>query len=1193
MLQIQHIRKEYHTGKLVQKALDDVSLNLRDNEFVAILGPSGSGKTTLLNIVGGLDRYDSGDLIINGISTKQYQDRDWDSYRNHTIGFVFQSYNLIPHQTILSNVELALTISGIGKAERRRRARAALEQVGLGDQVEKRPNQLSGGQMQRVAIARALVNDPDILLADEPTGALDSETSVQVMDLLQQVAKDRLVVMVTHNPELADAYATRIVNLWDGKIISDSNPYVIDSTAMAPPVHKNMGKSSMSFLTAVALSFNNLRTKKARTLLISFAGSIGIIGIALILALSTGVNDYIQYIEEDTLSEYPLEISSTGFDMTSLLASSTGLLTADEAEEGEVNVIQMVATMFSTMDSNDLASLKAYFDSGTSGIEPYVNSIEYTYDVSPQIFLQNEDGSVRQVNPDSSFSSLGLGSSASSSSLMSSMMSTDVFYQLPTASKLYENQYEVMAGRWPESYDECVVVLTSGGGISDFMLYSLGLRDSLELSEMIQQFIDGGEIQTPDDLGTYTYEDLMNVTFRLVNASDYYVYDSEYEVWVDKSDDSSYLENLVENGTELKIVGVVQPTEDSSTAILTTGIYYTDALIEYMVGQSEDSEIVQSQLSQPSVNVFTGEAFGIDSDSSELDLGSLFSFDEEALEELFTFDTEDLESAMSDALDLSEGLDLDSGSLDLSSMADLGSIDIGTSSMDLGSISLADLLGSVEITATTEQLSALGAGLLSGYQAYVAEHPEADYSSLAADFTTYLTSDTAAGILESHIQELLSGINGPTVSTADLQALVVQVMSGYQSYAEQQGYTDSSLFDTYLLEYLQSSYAQQVLNQWAAENLQFDTDVEITQEWLSQVAADLAAGYQTYAQENGLSDPDKISAGFSDYLSSDEAQALILSGVSEMLDISGLESQISSLLTSYMTQIMSSYGTAISSVIEEQLSSVMSQLTEQITEGLTSALSEAMSGLGDTLSKSLALDADSLQEAFQMTMDSTELAELLVSLSSSASATYDSNLESMGWADFDEPSEIDIYPIDFDSKSAVVDILDAYNARMEAEGKDEQTITYTDMVGTLMGSVTEIIDIISYVLIAFVAISLVVSSIMIGVITYISVLERKKEIGILRAIGASKRNISQVFNAETFIIGLCAGLLGIGISLLALIPGNAVIHRLAGSTSINAVLNPLPALILVLLSMVLTLIGGLIPSRKAAKSDPVIALRTD
>ncbi len=1193
MLQIQHIRKEYHTGKLVQKALDDVSLNLRDNEFVAILGPSGSGKTTLLNIVGGLDRYDSGDLIINGISTKQYQDRDWDSYRNHTIGFVFQSYNLIPHQTILSNVELALTISGIGKAERRRRARAALEQVGLGDQMEKRPNQLSGGQMQRVAIARALVNDPDILLADEPTGALDSETSVQVMDLLQQVAKDRLVVMVTHNPELADAYATRIVNLRDGKIISDSNPYVIDSTAMAPPVHKNMGKSSMSFLTAVALSFNNLRTKKARTLLISFAGSIGIIGIALILALSTGVNDYIQYIEEDTLSEYPLEISSTGFDMTSLLASSTGLLSADEAEEGEVNVIQMVTTMFSTMDSNDLASLKAYFDSGTSGIEPYVNSIEYTYDVSPQIFLQNEDGSVRQVNPDSSFSSLGLGSSASSSSLMSSMMSTDVFYQLPTTSKLYENQYEVMAGRWPESYDECVVVLTSGGGISDFMLYALGLRDSLELSEMIQQFIDGGEIQTPDDLGTYTYEDLMNVTFRLVNASDYYVYDSEYGIWVGKSDDSSYLENLVENGTELKIVGVVQPTEDSSTASLTTGIYYTDALIEYMVGQAEDSEIVQSQLSQPSINVFTGEAFGIDSENSELDLGSLFSFDEEALEELFTFDTEDLESAMSDALDLSEGLDLDSGSLDLSSMADLGSISIGTPSFDLGSISLADLLGSVEITATTEQLSALGAGLLSGYQSYVAEHPEADYSSLATDFTTYLTSDTAAGILESHIQELLSGINGPTVSTADLQALVVQVMSGYQSYAEQQGYTDSSLFDTYLLEYLQSSYAQQVLNQWAAENLQFDTDVEITQEWLSQVATDLAAGYQTYAQENGLSDPDQISAGFSDYLSSDEAQALILSGVSEMLDIDGLESQISSALTSYMTQIMSSYGTAISSVIEDQLSSVMSQLTEQITEGLSSALSESMSGLGDTLGESLALDADSLQEAFQMTMDSTELAELLMSLSSSASATYDSNLESMGWVDFDEPSEIDIYPIDFDSKSAVVDILDAYNARMEAEGKEEQTITYTDMVGTLMGSVTEIIDIISYVLIAFVAISLVVSSIMIGVITYISVLERKKEIGILRAIGASKRNISQVFNAETFIIGLCAGLIGIGISLLALIPGNAVIHRLAGSTSINAVLNPLPALILVLLSMVLTLIGGLIPSRKAAKSDPVIALRTD
>ena len=448
MLQIQHICKKYVTGNLVQNALDDVSLNLRDNEFVAILGPSGSGKTTLLNIIGGLDRYDSGDLIINSISTKKYKDRDWDSYRNHTIGFVFQSYNLIPHQTLLSNVELALTISGIGKAERRQRAREALEKVGLGDQVDKRPNQLSGGQMQRVAIARALVNNPDILLADEPTGALDSDTSIQVMDLLKEVAKDRLVVMVTHNPELAEQYATRIVRLRDGKIRSDSDPFIVETDALDVPQHKNMGKSSMSYLTALALSFNNLRTKKARTLLTAFAGSIGIIGIALILSLSTGVNDYIKSIEEETLSEYPLQISNTGFDFSSLMVSNMGTSGDKEktSAENEVNVIQMVTNMFSTMDTNDLKSLKKYLESEQSGIEAYTNSIEYSYNVAPQIYRQDGDN-VHKVNPDSSFDSLGLGSSASSSSLMSSMMSTDVFYELPTNPALYESQYDVKAGR--------------------------------------------------------------------------------------------------------------------------------------------------------------------------------------------------------------------------------------------------------------------------------------------------------------------------------------------------------------------------------------------------------------------------------------------------------------------------------------------------------------------------------------------------------------------------------------------------------------------------------------------------------------------------------------------------------------------------------------------------------------------------
>ena len=558
MLQIKEICKEYRTGSLVQKALDKVSLNLRDNEFVAILGPSGSGKTTLLNVIGGLDRYDGGDLIINGISTKKYKDRDWDSYRNHTIGFVFQSYNLIPHQTLLANVELALTISGVGKAQRRERARQALEKVGLGEQIHKRPSQLSGGQMQRVAIARALVNNPDILLADEPTGALDSETSIQVMELLKEVAQDRLVVMVTHNPELAQQYATRIVELKDGKIRSDSDAFYVDEETADVPEHKNMGKSSMSFLTALSLSFHNLKTKKARTLLTSFAGSIGIIGIALILSLSAGVNDYIKNIERETLSQYPLQIQSTGFDFTSMMtggedseevkavSAGTGTSSKERREKENIWVIDMVTNMFSTMDSNDLESLKKFLDSKESRIDQYTNAVEYSYQVVPQIYAQDGE-KVRQVHPDRSFEAAGLGSSVGSNSLMSSMMSTDVFYQMPADSDLYKDQYDVKAGRWPKSYNECVLVLTSGGGMSDLLLYTLGLRDPLELEEMVAGFVEEEQIEVPKDSTVYTYDDILGKEFKLVNSADYYEYDNSYHVWKDRSGDQTYMDKVVKN----------------------------------------------------------------------------------------------------------------------------------------------------------------------------------------------------------------------------------------------------------------------------------------------------------------------------------------------------------------------------------------------------------------------------------------------------------------------------------------------------------------------------------------------------------------------------------------------------------------------------------------------------------------------
>ena len=1191
MLQIRQLRKEYKTGNLVQKALDGVSLNLRDNEFVAILGPSGSGKTTLLNIIGGLDRYDSGDVIINGISTKKYKDRDWDSYRNHTIGFVFQSYNLIPHQTVLANVELALTISGIGKAERRERAVKALEEVGLGNQLHKKPNQMSGGQMQRVAIARALVNDPDILLADEPTGALDSDTSVQVMDLLREVAKDRLVVMVTHNPELAEQYATRIVKLRDGKIRSDSDPFLVEEGTQAEPQHKNMGKSSMSFLTALSLSFNNLKTKKARTLLTSFAGSIGIIGIALILALSTGVNAYIQTVEEETLSEYPLQIQSTGLDFSSMISDGGGgAEDGGQVEEGEINVIQMVSNMFSTMDSNDLASLKTYLENGDSGIEKYTNAVEYSYSVTPQIYRQDVDG-IRQVNPDTSFDALGLGSSSGSNSMMSSIMSTDVFYEMPENAGLYESQYDVKAGRWPENYNECVLVLTSGGGISDFLLYTLGLRDSMELDEMIQQFIDEENIDTPENMGSYSYDDIIGITFKLVNSAEYYEYDSQYQVWRDKTDDEEYMKNLVKNGEDITIVGVVQPSEDANGLLLNTGICYPSSLTEHVAEEAEDSEIVQRQLTDKDINVFTGEAFGEQSSNSEFDTNSLFTIDAEKLQNAFTFDSSGLADGLDGAFDLSSLGSLSGGSLNLSEMIDLS--DIQLTLPEAPSISMSDITDNIEITASSEDLGQMVSGLLEGYQEYSAQNPQADYSRLGEYFLQYLQTPEAQKILEDNIRDIIESGADLTVSIEELQQLVRDVMAGYQEYALENGYTDPDRFDEYLVEYLQTPEAQAVLTQWASNAIGDIGDVAITEDQLKKLASELAAGYQSYAAANGLPDPSRMGEYFLDYLGTDDAKQKLAAGIAAMVDTGSLESQISASIQSYMGQVMSSLSGEMVQSLETQITSAMTQVMNQISAGMESAMEQAVTRLGTNMENAMSIDSDAFADAFTMNMSGDELAELMMSMNSTENATYENNLRTLGYVDFDVPSGIDIYPIDFESKEQVVRILDDYNSRMEAEGKDEQVITYTDMVGTLMSSVTDIIDIISYVLIAFVAISLVVSSIMIGVITYISVLERKKEIGILRAIGASKGNISQVFNAETFIIGLCAGLIGIGLSLLLLIPGNALIHYLAGTNDVSAVLPAGPAVVLILLSVVLTLIGGIIPSRKAAKSDPVAALRTE
>ena len=711
MLTIKDVCKQYHTGELTQTALDHVSLCLRDNEFVAILGPSGSGKTTLLNVIGGLDQYDSGDLIINGISTKQYKDKDWDSYRNHTIGFIFQSYNLIPHQTILANVELALTISGVSREDRTCRAKRALTQVGLGEQFHKLPHQLSGGQMQRVAIARALVNDPDILLADEPTGALDSETSIQVMDLLKQVAKEKLVVMVTHNPELAHMYANRIVTLKDGVIVSDSHPVSFNKEK---PVHKNLGKTSMNFLTALMLSFNNLKTKKARTILTSFAGSIGIIGIALILSISTGVNAYISSIEKETLSEYPLSIQSTGIDMSAMMGEPV------KRNNSEVKVVDMMENMFSKIGSNDLKNLKSYIEEHKE-INQYARAVEYDYGISPQIYTNdqyaicppsasisrispqiytNDQYGIRQVNPDTTMKKLGMGTS--SNSMMSSMMNTNVFYSLPSHASLYDDQYDVKAGHWPKNKNECVLVLSKKGGISDFMLYTLGLRDPTQLDQMLKAFSEEKSVKVTTGKQGYRYKDLLGITFKVVNASSYYQYDNTYKVYKDKSNDTNYINSLVQNGSDLKIVGVVQPKESTNASMLAMGIYYPYSLATSTIKDASNSQIVKEQLENKNINVITGQSFN-DQSQKSFDLSSMFQVDNNALKNAFQFDTSKV-------------------------------------NMSMPQMDLSQVLSQIKIDISDTDASAFMSTLTSGYNDYLKEHPLKEAGNLNEVVQNYLQS---------------------------------------------------------------------------------------------------------------------------------------------------------------------------------------------------------------------------------------------------------------------------------------------------------------------------------------------------------------------------------------------------------------------------------------------------------------------
>ena len=1176
MLQIKGIRKVYKTGSLVQEALKGVSLNLRDNEFVAILGASGSGKTTLLNIIGGLDRYDEGDLIINGISTKKYSDRDWDSYRNHTVGFVFQSYNLIPHQSVLKNVELALTIGGINAKQRTIRAEDALKKVGLEEHMHKKPSQLSGGQMQRVAIARALVNDPDILLADEPTGALDSDTSLQVMDLLQEVASDRLVVMVTHNPELAEAYATRIVTLRDGEITSDSDPCEPDE---GETVHKNMGKSSMSLLTALALSFNNLWTKKARTILVAFAGSIGIIGIAMILAMSTGANEYIRNVEEQSLQQYPLMITDTNMDLTSIYLDSMGgtFLSSNKEEDtsaADKDVVEWrtITSILSGVKNNDLKSFKSYIESDECDIEKYTQAIEYSYGVLPRIYKVKDDGSYRQVNPETAFAALGLGDSESiTNGLFSTMTSTDIFFSLPEDEELFHKNFDLKAGAWPTKYNECVLTLSSFGRVPDMALYAMGLKDADELDEMISHFTLGKPIDDVPEAGSYNYDEFLGQEFKLLSVPQLYTYDKNYNVWTDHSKDKKYMSKLLDGAETLKIVGVIQPSENYSSSRISVGIGYPATLTDHVISLSTDSDIVKAQIKDPNMNVFTGKPFDADSNKdNDIDLSKLFSVDKKALEKAFNFDLSDLDLS---SIDLSS---LDFSDMDLSSAIDLG--DLSSAMPTLSSDDLKELIGKLQLNMTSETMKSLFTDILSGYQEFSKGDKRADISQMPSALIGYLRTEEALSLMREELQKLLQNHSEDIITVDDLTAIAERIIAGYGEWLVAHNFEPDD--HTHIRDYLNSDEARAIIDESAAFLREKLNNLRPTDDELAGIAMRIAEGYEAYADKQELPSASYLLNSFSQYLQTDSAKSLITKKVGEIVDASALE------------DAMAGYSDIISTQLASVMQSVFASVGDQIAAALQNSMGDLMSGVSSDLMSSFDIDINAFADFFKSELDADGIKDLILSLFSTSKPSYEGNLKKLGYADLADPSMITIYPKDFDSKQFIKDIISSYNSKVSAAGEEDKVIEYTDIVDSLMSTVTTIINVISYVLIAFVAVSLVVSSIMIGVITYISVLERRKEIGILRAIGASKHNISQVFNAETFIIGSLAGLFGVGITALIIIPANLILHGLSGQ-DINAVLTPQAAGILVLLSIILTLIGGFIPARKAAKSDPVTALRSE
>ena len=1215
MLELREISKSYVTSALTQVALDDVSVTFRDNEFVAILGASGSGKTTMLNVIGGLDHFDSGDLVIDGVSTAHYKNRDWDAYRNARVGFVFQSYNLIPHQSVVANVELALTLSGVSRGQRRRRALAALETVGLAEHSHKRPSQLSGGQMQRVAIARALINDPEIVLADEPTGALDSTTSVQVMDLLQEVARQRLVIMVTHNPELAHQYATRIVELADGRIISDSDPVVgeledadgddgdadgagdgaaraareaaalNDDTAQIPAVSageqaygsgaegdeadaedagglaegagavvgrkesqhrtsrcrtdraaKRRGHNknrvdvsrpgrrprrvSMGPLTALGLSFTNLMTKKGRTAMTSFAGSIGIIGIALVLALASGANNYIITTQERAMASYPLTIERVGMDLTGVLSTSA----AGEAapNDGKIHTASQLSNVTASMKTNDLTSLQSYLKGNGGNINKYVRTIEYNYGINPRIYLPKSSKGPVQVNPDVTFAEGSTNFGA-----FQSMTSTNIFKQLANDRSLYVNSYDVVSGRWPTAANELVVALDSNGRLPERLEYTLGLRDYGQLQNAMAKLRQNEGVKLKNSAAIWAPQQILGAKFKLVNVPDLYKYDAKYKVWSARDNDAAALKQIVAAGTDLKIVGIVKPTSSGGgfgqSSVLSPGIYYTGALTQQVIAKAAASPIVKQQLADPKRNVFTGKTFEEEAKehaNPQIDLSSLITIDQDKLMAAFKFDP--------------------------------SSINAGLNNLDFSGMDLSGAVGNVQLDLSSLDLSQMPAIDLNGLDA-----SKLDYSSLQKQFPQLANIDLAKVVQAA----LANGAIKPGGAQA-LSNILTQVVGGFIPWYAQHGgdggdggsgtpgQADPAKIAAAVTKYLQTEQVQKLL-------------------------APIFSG-------DTIIDRAKLTANLTQALGNDPAVQQIAENVS-----ADLASQISSKVASALSSTVT---TALSKAVGQLLQSSLNQLMTTLQTQLTAQVQNAMGQIMGNLSSAMQVDANKLKDAFKFNMKPAEIAALLTQLLNPNATTARANLLTLGYARADQPERIDIYPKSFADKDQVKSILANYNAEAKAKKQTGKVIVYSDLVGMLMSSITNIINIVTALLVAFVSISLVVSSIMIGIITFISVLERRKEIGILRSIGASKADIRRVFNAETLIVGALAGLLGVGVSVLVTIPANIYVADRFGVQDI-ATLPVSAGVILVVISMALTFLAGLLPASKAAREDPVEALR--